>query len=128
MKWINEWSKYIEEKKVIIWIYFCDYGDPNFNKYTEKFKIMPIDWWVDPSKGHHRGFAIESILDVDSIEEAEEIVRMIFSEFDENILIVYSEQRVSNDPVGTNTSEVFTEGGREFDRLVRAKEKGIYKV
>jgi hypothetical protein len=63
------------------------------------------------------------------MSEAKMISRDIFREFDNNILIVLSKQKVSNiEPVGENNEEVFVRPGRKFDKLVSKREKGIYIV
>ena len=115
--------------KVLIYIYFCDHKDENFRDYVNRFQNMYIDFWVKPGKGHHRGFSIQSILDTDDMSEAKMIARGISREFDNNILIVLSKQKVSNiEPVGENNEEVFVKPGRKFDKLVSKGEKGIYIV
>ena len=113
--------------KVLIYIYFCDHKDENFREYVERFKDMDINFWVKPGKGHYRGFSVQSILDTDDMSEAKHISRGILREFDDNILIVLSKQRVSNiEPVGENNEEVFIKPGRKFDKLVDKGKKGIY--
>jgi hypothetical protein len=115
--------------KVLIYIYFCDYMDENFREYVNRFKSMDINFWVKPGKGHHRGFSIQSILDTDDMSEAKHISRGILEEFDNDILIVLSKQKVSNiEPVGENNEEVFIKPGRKFDKLVDKGEKGIYII
>ena len=90
---------------------------------------MDINFWVKPGKGHHRGFSIQSILDTDDMSEAKHISRGISREFDNDILIVLSKQRVSNiEPVGENNEEVFVKPGRKFDKLVDKGKKGIYVI
>ena len=120
----------IETKtKVLIYIYFCNYEDENFREYVELFQNMDINFWVNPGKGHHRGFSIQSILDTDDMSEAKHISRGILREFDDNILIVLSKQKVSNiEPVGENNEDVFVKPGRKFDELVRKGKKGIYII
>ena len=120
----------IETKtKVLIYIYFCDHKDKNFREYVNRFQNMDIDFWVKPGKGHHRGFAIQSILDTDDMSESKMIARDISREFDDNILIVLSKQKVSNtEPVGQNNEEVFVKQGRKFDKLVDKDKKGIYII
>jgi hypothetical protein len=120
----------IETKtKVLIYIYFCDYKDENFREYFERFQNMDINFWVKPGKGHHRGFSIQSILDTDDMSEAKRISRGISEEFDGNILIVLSKQKVSNiEPVGENNEKVFVIPGRKFDKLVNKGKKGIYII
>ena len=120
----------IETKtKVLVYIYFCDYKNENFKEYVNRFKNMNIDFWVKPSKGHHKGFSIQSILDTDDISEAKHISRDISREFDDDILIVLSKQRVSNiEPVGENNEDVFVEPGRKFDELVHKGKKGVYVI
>ena len=120
----------IETKtKVLIYIYFCNYEDENFSEYVNRFQNMDINFWVKPGKGHHRGFSIQSILDTDDMSEAKHISRGISQEFDNDILIVLSKQRVSNiEPVGENNEEVFVKPGRKFDKLVDKGNKGIYVV
>jgi hypothetical protein len=120
----------IETKtKVLIYIYFCDHKDKNFREYVNRFQNMDIDFWVKPGKGHHRGFAIQSILDTDDMSESKMIARNISREFDDNILIVLSKQKVSNtEPVGQNNEEVFVKPGRKFDKLVDKDKKGIYII
>ena len=115
--------------KVLIYIYFCDHMDDNFRDYMERFKHMDIDFWVKPGKGHHRGFSIQSILNTDDMSEAKHISREILKEFDDNILIVLSKQKVSNiEPIGQNNEEVFVSPGRKFDKLVDKRKKGIYVI
>ena len=115
--------------KVLIYIYFCDHKDENFREYVERFKDMDINFWVNPGKGHHRGFSIQSILDTDDMSEAEHISRGISRVFDNDILIVLSKQRVSNiEPVGENNEDVFINPGRKFDKLVDKNKKGIYII
>ena len=120
----------IETKtKVLIYIYFCDHKDENFREYVSRFQSMDIDFWVKPGKGHHRGFSIQSILDTDDMSDAKHISRGILREFDDNILIVLSKQKVSNiEPVGENNEDVFVEPGRKFDELVDKRKKGIYII
>ena len=120
----------IETKtKVLIYIYFCDYEDENFIEYVERFQNMDINFWVKPGKGHHRGFSIQSILDTDNMSEAKHISRVISEEFDDNILIVLSKQKVSNiEPVGENNEKAFVIPGRKFDKLVNKGKKGIYII
>ena len=90
---------------------------------------MTIDFWVKPGKGHHRGFSIQSILDTDDMDDSKHISRGILSEFDDNILIVLSKQKVSNiEPVGENNEKVFVKPGRKFDDLVDKGKKGVYIV
>jgi hypothetical protein len=122
--------KEVETKtKVLIYIYFCDYMDENFREYVNRFKSMDVNFWVKPGKGHHRGFSIQSILDTDDMSEAKHISRGILEEFDNDILIVLSKQKVSNiEPVGENNEEVFIKPGRKFDKLVDKGEKGIYII
>ena len=115
--------------KVLIYIYFSHHIDANFREYVERFKDMDINFWVKPGKGHHRGFSIQSILDTDDMSEAKHISRGILEEFDNDILIVLSKQKVSNiEPVGENNEEVFIKPGRKFDKLVDKGEKGIYII
>ena len=117
------------EVKYLLYIYFCDYDDPRFREFVSKFEDMDIDFWVESGKGHHLGFAIQSILNTHSKKIALDIVERIYNEFDQDILIVLSKQRVSNiEPIGINNDDVFTEVGRYFDKLVRQKEKGIYII
>ena len=128
MMGINE-SELETREKVLIYIYFCDHGDEDFKKYVDKFNKTDIDFWVKPGKGHHMGFAIQSILNTSNLGKAEKIATKLFKRFDENILIVLSKQMVTNiEPVGENQEEVFVEPGRTFDELVADKTKGIYVV
>jgi hypothetical protein len=63
------------------------------------------------------------------MSEAKMIARDISREFDDNILIVLSKQKVSNiEPVGQNNEEVFVKPGRKFDKLVGKDKKGIYII
>ena len=117
------------ETKYIIYIYFCDYSDPRIDDFISKFNDMDINFWVKPGKGHHTGFAIQSILDTHSLKTAKQTAKHIYETFDDDILIVLSKQQVSNiEPIGTNNEEVFTEPGRYFDKLVKKKENGIYII
>jgi len=128
MMGINE-SELETSEKVLIYIYFCDYEDENFKKYVDKFNKIDIDFWVKPGKGHHRGFALQSILNTSNLGKAEKIATRLFKIFDENILIVLSKQMVTNiEPVGENQEDVFVLPGRTFDELVTDKKKGIYTV
>jgi hypothetical protein len=117
------------ETKYLIYIYFCDYSDSRIDDFISKFNDMDINFWVKPGKGHHTGFAIQSILDTHSLKTAKQTSKHIYETFDDDILIVLSKQQVSNiEPIGVNNEEVFTEPGRYFDKLVRKKEKGIYII
>jgi hypothetical protein len=117
------------EVKYLIYIYFCDYDDPRFLEFVSKYEHMDIDFWVKPGKGHHRGFAIQSILNTHSKKRALDTVERIYNEFNQDILIVLSKQRVSNiEPIGINNEDVFTEVGRYFDKLVKQTKKGIYII
>ena len=117
------------ETKYLIYIYFCDYSDSRIDDFISKFNDMDINFWVKPGKGHHTGFAIQSILDTHSLKIAKQTSKHIYETFDDDILIVLSKQQVSNiEPIGVNNEEVFTEPGRYFDKLVKKKEKGIYII
>ncbi len=122
-------NKTTTEVKYLIYIYFCDYSDPKFKEFVDKFENMDIDFWVKPGKGHHMGFAIQSILNTHSKKRAMDTVEKIYNEFDRDILIVISKQKVTNkEPIGMNQEDVFTEVGRYFDKLVKNNKKGIYLI
>jgi len=117
------------ETKFLIYIYFCDYMDPRFDEYVNRFNNLNIDFWVKPGKGHHNGFTIQSILNTNNLNQAKQITNQIYETFDEDILIVISKQSVSNtEPIGTNNEKVFTKPGRYFDKLIRKNKKGIYLI
>jgi hypothetical protein len=117
------------EVKYLIYIYFCDYEDHRFREFVSKFENMDIDFWVKPGKGHHRGFAIQSILNTHSKKRALDIANKIYDEFNQDILIVLSKQKVTNlEPIGMNNDKVFIKPGRYFDKLVDKKEIGIYML
>jgi len=117
------------EVKYLIYIYFCDYEDHRFSEFISKFENMDIDFWVKPGKGHHRGFAIQSILNTHSRKRALDIANKIYDEFNQDILIVLSKQKVTNlEPIGMNNDKVFIKPGRYFDKLVDKKEIGVYII
>jgi len=119
------------EEKYIIYVYFCDFDDPRFREFVEKFKEIQnqINFWVKPGKAHHRGFAIQSILDTNNQQEAQTTADFLFEQFDNDILIVLSKQVVSNlEPIGQNNEEVFIEVGNEFDSLKNKGNIGVYFV
>ena len=119
----------LTEDKYLIYIYFCDYSDPRFNDFVGRFNDLDINFWVEPSKGHHNGFAIQSILDTHSLKRAKQTAKELYETFDDDIVIVLSKQRVSNkEPIGSNNEDVFTEPGRYFDKLVRQNKKGVYII
>lgn len=120
-----------KEEKYIIYVYFCDFDDPRFREFVETFREIQnqIDFWVKPGKAHHRGFAIQSILNTNNQQEAKAVADFLLEQFGNDILVVLSKQVVSNlEPIGQNNEEVFIEVGDKFDVLKNKGNTGVYFV
>jgi hypothetical protein len=118
------------EEKVLFLIFITEYSNNDTDywvKCVKTFDNLAVSWWVEPEGASHLGLAKQSILNTNSIEEAEHIAKYIEAQFEEPVLICLSKQLVSNvEPVGLSTDECWVEFGRTFDQMVSDKQRGIF--
>jgi hypothetical protein len=82
---------------------------------------------IDTSTGHHRGLAIQVLLDYETIEDTKELTNQLLNIFPVTPLIVIGEIDIifKNIPIGQYQDDSLVEIGRHFDHLVKTRKKGL---
>lgn len=113
--------------KVIFNMFICDYGSPNWKDNIEILKNIDFPTSIETSKGHHKGLAIQVLLDLD-LTSAEKFAEDVKSKFQDDVLIVLAEVdvKMKKQPIGYYFDKSLWEPGRYFDRLVRQNKTGIF--
>lgn len=118
------------KKGILLNIFVSDYNDPKWADRTNILKkiLEELPNIVQPSMGHSKGLALQTILGVD-IKEAKLLAESILKKLDGS-LIVLSEIEFENKniPVGHMQDEGFIKQGRYFDKLAKENRKGIYII
>ena len=115
------------KSKVILNMYICDYQSPNWKENVEILNSIEFPTSIPTSKGHHRGLAIQVLLDL-NIEEAKDYANSLLTKFkdDSTIVIAQVDVKMKNSPIGYYFDKDLWEPGRYFDNLVRQGKVGLY--
>ena len=115
------------KSKVILNMYICDYESPNWKENVEILNSIEFPTSIPTSKGHHRGLAIQVLLDL-NIEEAKDYANSLLTKFkaDPTIVIAQVDVNMKNSPIGYYFDKDLWEPGRYFDSLVRQGKVGLY--
>lgn len=115
------------KSKVILNMYICDYQSPNWKENVEILNSIEFPTSIPTSKGHHRGLAIQVLLDL-NIEEAKDYANSLLTKFkdDSTIVIAQVDVKMKNSPIGYYFDKDLWEPGRYFDNLVRQEKVGLY--
>ena len=115
------------ESKVILNMYICDYESPNLKDNVEILNSIEFPTSIPTSKGHHRGLAIQVLLDL-NIEESKDYANSLLTKFKTDPTIVIAEVNVNmkNSPFGYYFDKDLWEPGRYFDNLVKQGKVGLY--
>jgi len=115
------------KSKVILNMYICDYQSPNWKENVEILNSIEFPTSIPTSKGHHRGLAIQVLLDL-NIEEAKDYANSLLTKFkdDSTIVITQVDVKMKNSPIGYYFDKDLWEPGRYFDNLVRQGKVGLY--
>ena len=115
------------ESKVILNMYICDYESPNLKDNVEILNSIEFPTSIPTSKGHHRGLAIQVLLDL-NIEESKDYANSLLTKFkaDPTIVIAQVDVNMKNSPIGYYFDKDLWEPGRYFDSLVKQGKVGLY--
>ena len=115
------------KSKVILNMYICDYQSPNWKENVEILNSIEFPTSIPTSKGHHRGLAIQVLLDL-NIKEAKDYANSLLTKFkaDPTIVIAQVDVKMKNSPIGYYFDKDLWEPGRYFDNLVRQGKVGLY--
>jgi hypothetical protein len=115
------------KSKVILNMYICDYESPNWKDNVEILNSIEFPTSIPTSKGHHRGLAIQVLLDL-NIEEAKDYANSLLNKFkaDPTIVIAQVDVNMKNSPIGYYFDKDLWEPGRYFDSLVKQGKVGLY--
>jgi hypothetical protein len=115
------------KSKVILNMYICDYESPNWKDNVELLNSTEFPTSIPTSKGHHRGLAIQVLLDL-NIEEAKDYANSLLNKFkaDPTIVIAQVDVNMKNSPIGYYFDKDLWEPGRYFDSLVKQGKVGLY--
>ena len=115
------------KSKVILNMYICDYQSPNWKENVEILNSIEFPTSIPTSKGHHRGLAIQVLLDL-NIKEAKDYANSLLTKFkaDPTIVIAQVDVKMKNSPIGYYFDKDLWEPGRYFDNLVRQVKVGLY--
>ena len=116
-----------KESKVILNLYICGRESSNWKENVEILNSIEFPTSIPTSGGHHRGLAIQVLLDL-NIEEAEEFATVLLTTFkdDPTIVIAEVEVKMKNSPIGYYFDQDLWEPGRYFDKLISQGKKGLY--
>jgi hypothetical protein len=108
-------------------MYICDYKSPNWKENVEILNSIEFPTSIPTSKGHHRGLAIQVLLDLD-MEEAKDYTNSLLTKFkaDPTIVIAQVDVNMKNSPIGYYFDKDLWEPGRYFDSLVKQGKVGLY--
>jgi len=136
---VKDWGNFIKEskmeKKVIMNMFICrrefpigtSNMNPNWSKCVEVLHSIKFPTSVEISSAHHRGLAVQLLLDT-NLEESASFCRGLLDKFLPEVpLIVISEVNVEirNTPIGHWFDDDLVQPGRHFDKLVSEKKTGL---
>jgi len=116
-----------KESKIILNMYICDYKSPNWIENVETLNSIKFPTSIPTSKGHHRGLAIQVLLDL-NLHEAKNFATNLLTSFKDEptIVIAQVEVKMKNSPIGYYFDQDLWEPGRYFDKLVTQGKTGLY--
>lgn len=123
------------EKKVIMNMFICrrEYpigtsnSNPNWTKCVDILHSIKFPTSVEISGAHHRGLAVQVLLDT-NLEDSASFCRELLDKFLPEVpLIVISEVNVEikNSPIGKWYDDDLVQPGRYFDKLVTEGKTGL---
>jgi hypothetical protein len=136
---IKNWGTFLNEgkmeKKVIMNMFICRHEspigssntNPNWSKCVEVLHSIKFPTSVEISGAHHRGLAVQVLLDT-NLEESASFCRSLLDKFLPEVpLIVISEVNVQikNSPIGHWFDNDLVQPGRYFDKLVSEGKTGL---
>lgn len=136
---IKNWGTFLNEgkmeKKVIMNMFICrrespigtSNTNPNWSKCVEVLHSIKFPTSVEISGAHHRGLAVQVLLDT-NLEESVSFCRGLLDKFLPEIpLIVISEVNVQikDSPIGHWFDNDLVQPGRYFDKLVSEEKTGL---
>lgn len=136
---IKNWGTFLNEgkmeKKVIMNMFICSREDrigtlntnPNWSKCVDILHSIKFPTSVGISGAHHRGLAVQVLLDT-NLEESVSFCRGLLDKFLPEIpLIVISEVNVQikDSPIGHWSDDDLVQPGRYFDKLVSEEKTGL---
>jgi hypothetical protein len=126
---LKDWNNFKKEKlirKVIMNMFICSHGSPNWKESVGILKSIEFPTNVEYSHGHHRGLAIQVLLDTD-IEESKKFCKELLNKFPEMPLIVIAEVnvKIKNSPIGHWYDVDLIQPGRYFDKLIKEGKTGL---
>ena len=92
MKYLEKFEK--TTQLIIFNMYVCDRKSPNWIECVKIIKNIHLPLATKSSGGHHRGLAIQALLNTDSIEDVKILSENIINKFPEKPLIVISKCNV----------------------------------
>ena len=101
----------------------------NWKERIEKFSSLNINWYQQPTFGHHLGYACQGVLDTDNEEVAVDTCEYIKKEMGK-VIIVFSKIDMNGItfPIGECNNKQLVKPGRFFDELVSEDKFGIYLI
>lgn len=136
---IKSWGNFLNEgkmeKKVIMNMFICrrEYPigtlnpNPNWAKCVDILHSIEFPTSFEISGAHHRGLAVQVLLDT-NLEESASFCRELLDKFLPEVpLIVISEVNVEikNSPIGEWYDDDLVQPGRYFDKLVSEGKTGL---
>lgn len=136
---IKNWGTFLNEgkmeKKVIMNMFICSREsrigtlntNPNWSKCVDILHSIKFPTSVEISGAHHRGLAVQVLLDT-NLEESVSFCRGLLDKFLPEIpLIVISEVNVQikDAPIGHWSDDDLVQPGRYFDKLVSEEQTGL---
>jgi len=116
-------------RKVILNMFICEHGSPHWVECVVLLRNFNFHTSIDTSLGHHRGLAIQVLLDYESIEDTRELTTELLNIFPVTPLIVIGEVDVvfKDIPIGYYQDDSLVGIGRYFDYLVKEGTKGLFE-
>lgn len=134
---IKDWKVFKEDKlesKVIMNMFICrresintDNPNPNWVKCVETLKSIEFPTSIKTSAAHHRGLAIQVLLDT-NLEDSVSFCKELLDKFLPEIpLIVIAEVnvKIKDTPIGHWYDDDLVQPGRYFDKLVSEGKNGL---
>jgi len=108
-------------------MYICGRESSNWKENVEILNSIEFPTSIPTSGGHHRGLAIQVLLDL-NIEEAKDYANSLLTKFKDysTIVIAQVEVKMKNSPIGYYFDKDLWEPGRYFDNLVKQGKVGLY--
>ncbi len=126
---MKKFKEFDKVRKVILNIFICRYISPYWEECVNILHDIKFPTSIDMSNGHHRGLAIQVLLDYENIEDTKELINKLLNIFPVTPLIVICEVDVvfKNIPIGYYQDESLVGVGRYFDYLVGEGKTGLFE-